>query len=111
MGGVLSQIVADFKQDIEIKFFDWKDQVFKALAPLVNLSIEEPAQKLFVEKKILDDMELLLKDFKTTDEEEKKIIHRVYNFYSKILGRYPPAAKIALQQRHTVFKSILYFNR
>jgi len=71
MGGVLSQMIADFKFDIGMKNFDWKDQVFKALACFVNMSIEDSAQKIFIEKKILDDMEQLLKEFKTTDKEEQ----------------------------------------
>lgn len=103
-------MIDDFKFDIGMKNFDWKDQVFKALAAFVNLSIEDSAQKIFIEKKILDDMEQLLKEFKTTDKEEQAVIFRVYNFYSKLLSKNEAAAKIVLKQRHTVFKTILYFN-
>ena len=110
MGGVLSQMIDDFKFDIATKNFDWKDQVFKALAAFVNISIEDAGQKVFIEKKLLEDMEQLLKEFKTTDKEEQAVIFRVYNFYSKMLGKNEEAAKIVLRQRHTVFKTILYFN-
>lgn len=110
MGGVASQVIKDFQEDVKGQGFDWKDMVFKSMACFVNLSIEAPAQSLFLEKNLLDDMQTLLTVLKTSVAEERQIIDRIYNFMSKTLRNKEVAAKV-LTQKHTVFKTILYFNR
>lgn len=90
--------------------FDWKDMVFKTLACFVNLSIETPAQSLFLRKKLLDDVQTLLTVLKTSDPEERHIIERLFNLLGKML-RNQEAAETVLTHKHTLFKTILYFHR
>jgi len=40
---ILSQVVSTFKDDFATKKFDWKDNIFKAMQLLVNVSIEPAA--------------------------------------------------------------------
>lgn len=110
VGGVVSQVIKDFKEDLKEQPFDWKDMVFKVMAGFVNLSIEAPAQTLFLKEKILEDVERLLTILKSSEEEDRKIIDRIFNFLSKML-RNPEAAAKVLTQKHTVFKTLLFFHR
>ena len=110
LGGVVSQVIKDFKEDVKEQPFDWKDMVFKAMACFVNLSIEAPAQALFLKEGVLDDVEGLLTALKSPEEEDRKIIDRIFNFLSKML-RNPEAAAKVLTQKHVVFKTLLYFHR
>lgn len=110
MGGVVSQVIMDFQEDVKERGFDWKDMVFKTMACFVNLSIEAPAQSLFLSRNLLDDVQALLTVLKTSDPEDRPIIERIYNFLGKILRNQEAAAKV-LTQKHTVFKTILYFHR
>ena len=84
--------------------------VFKATACFINLSIEAPAQSLFLKQNVLDDTQTLLTVLKTSEPEDRKIIERIYNFLSKMVRNREAAAKV-LTQKHTVFKTILYFHR
>jgi hypothetical protein len=43
-GGILSQVVQDFKTDVEAKKFDYFDMATKQLAVFINVSVEECAQ-------------------------------------------------------------------
>ena len=110
LGGVVSQVIKDFKDDIKDQPFDWKDMIFKILACFVNLSIEAPAQALFIKEKVLDDIQTLLMTLKSTDKEDRAIIDRIFNFLGKML-RNSDATQTILTQKHTLFKSILFFHR
>ena len=110
LGGVATQVIKDFKEDLKEQPFDWKDMIFKAMACFVNLSIEAPAQALFLKEKLLDDMETLLTTLKTSDPEDRRIIDRIFNFLSKML-RNSEATEKVLTQKHTLFKTLLFFHR
>lgn len=71
VGGVVSQVIADFQEDVKERGFDWKDMVFKTLACFVNLSIEAPAQSLFLRQNLLDDVQTLLTVLKASDPEDR----------------------------------------
>ena len=58
---ILSQLIIDFKNDIQEKKFDWVDIVYKQLAVFINLGIEEKAQLTFIESGMVNDLEELLK--------------------------------------------------
>lgn len=98
LGGVVSQIIKDFKDDIKDQPFDWKDMIFKIMACFVNLSIEAPGQALFIKEKVLEDIQTLLMTLKSTDKEDRPIIDRIFNFLSKML-RNSEAAETVLNQK------------
>lgn len=110
MGGVVSRVIKDFHEDVKGQGFDWKDMIFKSMACFVNLSIEASAQNLFLKENVLDDMQTLLTVLKPSEAEDRQIIERVYNFLSKILRNQEAAEKV-LTQKHTVFKTLLYFQK
>ena len=43
LGGILSQIVEDFKTDLKNKKFDWLDMMTKQIAIFINVTMEVPA--------------------------------------------------------------------
>ena len=108
--GILSQVHKDFKQDLADKKFDWYDMMSKQLAIFINVSIESPAQQKLLDLGVLNDLEELVKNCKTSDPLQREILERNFNLMSKML-RHPEAAPILVKQRHTVFKAVLYFNK
>lgn len=110
MGGVVSRVIKDFREDVQGQAFDWKDMVFKVMACFVNLAIEAPARSLFLKENVLDDMQTLLTVLKPSETEDRQIIERVFNFLSKMLTSEEAARKV-LTQKHTLFKTLLYFNK
>lgn len=42
-GGILSQIIYDFKGDLTLKKFDWLDMMNKQIAVFINVALETPA--------------------------------------------------------------------
>mmetsp|Transcript_10000 Transcript_10000/g.15148 ORF Transcript_10000/g.15148 Transcript_10000/m.15148 type:complete len:388 (-) Transcript_10000:91-1254(-) len=108
--GILKQIIADFKQDVKEKKFDWFDMVTKELAIFINVSIESPAQATLFNEGLIDIMEELVIACKTSEPLQKQILERVFNLLSKIF-RHSEAPAAAAEKRHLVFKAVLYMNK
>ena len=41
---ILTQVAADFRNDIKNNGFDWQEMCFRQLAFLVNVSVEQPGK-------------------------------------------------------------------
>lgn len=100
----------EFKVDLNEKKLFWADNISKQLAIFVNVSLEQPAQKLLIDNNILADLDSLLTLCKSTDEVQRVVIDRILNLLSKLM-KYPGAASLVAQMKHTVFKTVLYINR
>jgi len=109
-GGILSQVVTDFKTDVKARKFDWLDMATKQLAVFINCAIEEAGQHLFHERLIEDEIQELIKHCKCSDKLEREILDRSFNLLSKMC-RNPKVPAYVVKQKHTLFKSILYFHQ
>ena len=107
--GVLSQVLADFRADQAAKNFDWLDLMSKQLAVFVNVSIEKPAQALFTKANLMADLEEPIMLCRTTDEQQKQLLERMFNLLSKCL-RDPEAAAQVAKNKKIVFKTILFMH-
>ena len=60
MEGILEKVYLVFEKDAKEKKFDWLDQANRAMAVLVNCSLEPSAQSKLIEKGIVKVLEKLL---------------------------------------------------
>ena len=107
---VLTQVINDLNQDTKDKPFDWEDMVFKELAILINVSLEQQAQKLIFAKKVTDSLENLIMHCKSTEPTQRSILERCFNLLSKIL-RLPESPTDIAKRKNVVFKTILFMNK
>lgn len=83
-GGILSQILHDFKTDLAARKFDWLDMMTKQIAVFINVSLETSAQKMLFEKGLLTDLEQVVMACKSTEPLQRQIIERTFNLLSKM---------------------------
>jgi len=84
-GLILTQILHDFKTDLEAKKFDFLDMMTKQIAVFINVTLEASAQKILFEKGLLIDLEQVVMACKSSVPLERQIIERTFNLVSKMM--------------------------
>lgn len=109
-GEILSQVAEDFKQDLKEAKFDYQDMMTRQLAIFVNVSVEPEGINYLVKAQITDSLEELIKTCKSSTKLEREILERSFNVLSKLMKDESVVNKF-LQQRNTIFKGLLYYNK